>query len=78
MKYKYGLNAVEEMFSEFVKRVETLEIQVKCLRKQVIDLEHGGSYRDATEENCKFLFADHCPDCNAPYGSCEGDINGCG
>ena len=32
--------------TDFDKRLEKLEIQVKCLRKQVLDLENKKSYRD--------------------------------
>ena len=34
-------------YFELTERIEKLEIQVNCLRKQVLDLEGKKSYRDS-------------------------------
>ena len=35
---------------DFDKRIEKLEIQINCLRKQVLDLENKKSYKDDRAE----------------------------
>ena len=37
-------------FMFFGKRIEKLEIQINCLRKQVLDLENKKSYNDDRAE----------------------------
>ena len=45
---KKGLDKNDFMF--FGKRIEKLEIQINCLRKQVLDLEGKKSYNDDRAE----------------------------
>ena len=45
---KKGVDKNDFMF--FGKRIEKLEIQINCLRKQVLDLEGKKSYREQARE----------------------------
>ena len=40
-------------YFELTERIEKLEIQVNCLRKQVLDLEGKKSYREQARERSK-------------------------